>query len=63
MEASSRSDAAELAACLARSTGDDEATLRLAWVDGWLRHLWELARRTEEPAASAAHAVERPWWA
>ena len=63
LEASARDDQALLAACLARRAGDDVATLRLAWVDGWLRLLWELARRTEDAAASASRAMERPWWA
>jgi hypothetical protein len=63
LEASARGDQAALAACLARRAGDDAARLRLAWVDGRLRELWELARRTEEAAASASGAVERRWWA
>ena len=55
LEASARDDQAALAACLARrGAGDDVATLRLAWVDGWLRDLWDWPRRTEEAAASAS---------
>ena len=64
LEASARDDAGRAGGLPGPAgAGDDVATLRLAWVDGWLRHLWELARRTEEAAASASQAMERPWWA